>query len=397
VRVIFINRFYWPDEPATAQLLTDFAEACVAAGHEVIIVTSHPGKATVTRHETHRGVRIERVRSARTDRPGVVHKTIDFATFHLAAFVRLFALARRGDAIVALTDPPLIGITAAFVAALRGARLFHWVQDIYPEIAIELTGRRVLGIFKPFRNLAWRRADACITLGTDMAGVLVAAGVTREKIHVVSNWPPAGLQPQPPAAAAVLRAEWQLEHKFVVAYSGNLGRVHDLGPVLELAAALRDDPRIAFVFIGGGAQRAALEAEALERRLTNVQFRPPQPRAQLARALALGDVHLVTLRPGCERFVFPSKLYGLAAVGRPAIVIAPPACELSRLVVQHRFGVAFDRTAIPGLAAELRALAADPAACARLGMAAAEFARTVGDATAALARWPAPLGRAQAC
>ncbi len=30
-RIIFVNRFYWPDEPATAQLLTDLAEACTGA------------------------------------------------------------------------------------------------------------------------------------------------------------------------------------------------------------------------------------------------------------------------------------------------------------------------------------------------------------------------------
>ncbi len=397
MRVIFVNRFYWPDEPATAQLLTDFAEACVVAGHDVTVVTSHARHASVSTRETHRGVHIERVRSARADRPGVIHKTIDFATFHFAAFVRLLMLSRSGDAIVALTDPPLIGVTAALVAALRGARLFHWVQDIYPEIAIALTGRRALCVFMPVRNRAWRRADACITLGTDMASAVAAANVSPKRIHIVSNWPPAGLAPQPAAAAAVLRSEWHLEKKFVVVYSGNLGRVHDLGPVLELAAALRDDPRIAFVFIGGGAQRAALEAEASRHQLNNVQFRPPQPRAHLARSLALGDVHLVTLRPGCEHSVFPSKLYGIAAVGRPAIVIAPLACELSRIVVQHRFGRAFDRTAIPALAAELRTLAGDPAECARLGAAAAEFARSVGDAASALARWPTPLGRAQAC
>ena len=27
MRLVFVNRFYWPDEPATAQLLADLAEA----------------------------------------------------------------------------------------------------------------------------------------------------------------------------------------------------------------------------------------------------------------------------------------------------------------------------------------------------------------------------------
>src|SRR5207237_1247771 len=153
--------------------------------------------------------------------------------------------------------------------------------------------------------------DGCVTLGSDMAAVLADAGVAVKKISLAPNWAPAGLAPASANAAAALRDEWGLREKFVVAYSGNLGRVHDLDPVLDLADALRADARIAFVFVGSGAQRAALEAAATRRGLANVHFRPPQPRARLAESLAVGDVHLVTLRPDCARYVFPSKLYGV--------------------------------------------------------------------------------------
>ena len=112
--------------------------------------------------------------------------------------------------------------------------------------------------------------------------------------------------------------------------------------------------------------------------------------------MGVGDVHLVTLRPGCERYVFPSKLYGVAAVGRPVIVVAPSACELARLVAEHGFGRAFDRSAIAALATEIRTLAADPAECERRSAAAIRFAQA-HDATAARERWLALLRSAEAC
>jgi glycosyltransferase involved in cell wall biosynthesis len=169
--------------------------------------------------------------------------------------------------------------------------------------------------------------------------------------------------------------------------------VHDLTPVLAVAAALRDEPRIAFVFIGAGAQRAALQSEAARRGLTNVQFRPPQPRAQLSAALALGDVHLVTLLPGCARYVFPSKLAGVAAIGRPVVFIGPRDSEIARLVTApHReFGYAFERADTVAIAAAIGTLAHDPAACTRLGSAAAGFAAATGTAATAAARWHAWL------
>lgn len=397
VRTIFVNRFYWPDEPATAQLLTDLAEALAARGHDIVVIASHPGRADVPRTETRHGVRIVRVRSSRGGGAGFAGKALDFATFLGASIGQLLRTARRGDTLVAMTDPPLLAIGAWAVAGLRRARLIQWVQDIYPELAVELSGQRWLRLLLPLRNLAWCRADAGVTLGTDMAAVLVAAGVDRRKISVIANWAPAGLAPQPVGAADALRAEWGLAGKFVVAYSGNLGRVHDLAPVLALAAALGHDAGIAFVFIGAGAQRAALEAEAARLGLGHVQFRPAQPRARLAETLALGDAHLVTLRPGCERYVFPSKLSGVAAVGRPVIFIGPHQSELAQLVTGRGLGLAFDRTETTATAAAIRTLAASAADCARFGAAAARFAAESGGLDAAAARWHALLAPAKAC
>lgn len=390
MRAIFLNRFYWPDEPATAQLLTDLAEALAARGQTVVVITSHPGRADVPSTETRRGVQVIRIRGTRwASRHGVIGKAVDFGTFLFGALVKLLFTIRRGDSVIALTDPPLLGIGAWLVSALRGARLFHWVQDIYPEIAIELSGQRWLTVIRPLRNLAWRRADRCVTLGTDMAGVLTAAGVRPERLSIVPNWAPTGTALQPAHVAAALRVEWGLTGKFVVAYSGNLGRVHALEPVLAAAAALRDDPRIVFVFIGRGAQRPALEAEAARLGLPNVQFHPSQPRARLAETLALGDVHLVTLRPGCERYVFPSKLAGITAIGRPILFLGPPDCEVARLVTapDRTFGYAFGGAETPRIAAALRALSTDPATCARFASAALRSTDAIGGAETAAARW----------
>lgn len=386
LRFVFINRFYWPEEPATAQLLTDLAQALAAESHDVTVVTSRPGAGS-PRRETHNRVQIVRVRSTRWARHGLLGKAFDFASFYLGALLALARTARRGDIVVALTDPPLIGIGAWLVARVRGAKLVHWVQDIYPEIAIELTGHAWLRVLAPVRNLAWRRAEACVTLGDDMAGLIRATGVKAHQLTVVPNWAPSGLTAQPASAADALRQEWGLAGKFVVLYSGNLGRVHDLEPLLDVAEHLRAHAHIVLVFVGSGAQLPGLVAAASGRGLTNIQFRPPQPRASLATSLALGDVHLVTLRPGCERSVFPSKLYGIAAVGRPVFFVGPADCELARLVREQAFGRTFTRDGSRDLAHALGALAIAPVEREKLGQAAERFAARSGNAANAARRW----------
>ncbi len=386
-RVVFLNRFYWPDEPATAQLLTDLAEALAAAGREVVVITSRPGGSDFPRREQQRGVTILRVAATRLGHRGLPGKAADFVTFYLGALWQLGLFARRGDAIVALTDPPLLGVGAWLIARLRGARIFHWVQDIYPEVAVTLTGHRWLGLVRPLRNLAWRRSDGCVTLGADMAGVLTRAGIPPARIAISPNWAPAGLTVQLCDAADALRAEWQLTGKFIIAYSGNLGRVHDLAPLLDVAAALRDEANIALVFIGTGALRDRLEAQARSRGLANVHFFPPQPRARLAESLALGDLHLVTLAAGCESFVFPSKVYGVTAVGRPVIFIGPRDCEVARLVFGQGFGLAFAPGQTAAIAAAIRELRTGAGRLQQLGAAAAVFGRDHSGPTGATVIW----------
>src|SRR3954463_5999128 len=81
MRLIFVNRFYWPETPATGQLLTDLAEFLAASGHRVEVICSHPGTAGLPTDETRNGVAIHRVRSSRSTNTHLRNKAFDFGTF----------------------------------------------------------------------------------------------------------------------------------------------------------------------------------------------------------------------------------------------------------------------------------------------------------------------------
>jgi colanic acid biosynthesis glycosyl transferase WcaI len=389
-RVVFLNRFYWPEEPATAQLLTDLAEALAAGGHTVRVLTSHPGGGR-PETEIHNGVEIVRARSLRAGGRGTVAKALNWAAFFFAAIRRVTRDARPGDTLVLLTDPPLLAALAGPRAQARGARVVHWVQDIYPDLAQALGTGRGLGWLSGPRDRAWRLADACVAPGEDMAALIRERGVKADRVQTIPNWAPHGLTTSMETEISAQRSEWGVKSEFVVAYSGNLGRVHDLAPVIALADALRAEPEFVFLFIGDGAQRPRLEELARAHRLGNVRFLPPAPRARLAASLSAADAHLVTLRADCARFVFPSKLAGTAAVARPVLFIGPPGCEPARIVTSQGFGAAFPRESVTAMADALRAWHADPAMREALGRAAVDFATRKASLAIAVTRWQALL------
>lgn len=374
---VFVNRVYWPEEPATAQLLGDLAEGLASRGHRVTVITSRPPGGRAPRTELRNGVRIVRLPCTRLGRFHVVLRLLDFALFHLLLQLRLLVELQRGTTLAVWSDPPLAGVAAWPVAVLRSARLFHYAQDIYPEIAMRLSphplAARLLGLLRIPRDFVWRHSAGCVVLGSDMADLVRHRRLPADRVSILPNWAPHGLAEAEPEESAAFRASWGFGDELVVMYSGNIGRVHDLEPVLRLAERLRDAERIRFVFVGGGASRAPLEQEARRLSLENVRFLPAQPRSALASSLSAADLHLVTLKPGCESAVFPSKLYGVAAVGRPVLFIGPRDSEIGQLVASRHMGLAFERTELDSLAGALRLLASDPAARAELARNAGRF------------------------
>jgi glycosyltransferase involved in cell wall biosynthesis len=212
------------------------------------------------------------------------------------------------------------------------------------------------------RNAAFRSAAANVVLGERMAAVVAHAGAPADQVRVIPNW--ADMEAIRPVAAAdnPLRSAWGLDGKFVVCYSGNMGRVHEFDTILGAAERLAGKAEaIVFLFIGGGAQRRMIEDEVRRRGLTNVQFRPYQDRAGLSFSVGVGDVHLVSQRPEVEGYVFPSKLYGILAAGRPLVFIGDPQGEISALVNREGIGAAVRQGDAVGLADELLRLAGDAA------------------------------------
>ena len=390
-RVIFVNRVHWPSTEATAQLLTDLAEGLASRGWEIHVIAA--GEAPGPRH----GVTIHRTGTGERH-GGLVSRVLNFRRFTAAARHRLFTLARPGDVVVAMTDPPLLGAHLAPVAARLGARLVCWVQDIYPEIAAVHFGRAAGLLATPLRrqrDAAWRGAAAVVTLGEDMRTTVLRGGATAATAAVIPNWAPRELhQPAGAAEIAARRHAWGVEGKFTVAYSGNLGRVHEFATVLDAAARLRGVPDVAFVFIGRGPRFEEVARLTRERGLAHVRLLPPEPRERLASALAAPDAHFVTLRTAYAPLVYPSKLAGVLAAARPVLFVGPPGGDIGRLLDREGCGRAFAPGDATGLADTIVRWHASPGTVSELSRAARAVYEREFTFAAALDRWEQALHRA---
>lgn len=399
VRVIFANRFFHPDLSATSQMLSDLALRLPAAGVATHVVCSRqlydqPGARLAAREQV-RGIEVHRVWSTRFGRGHLAGRVVDYLSFYAAATVRLLLLARRGDILVMKTDPPLLSVVGSAVAAARGAMLVNWLQDVFPEVATRLYGRAmprwVAGCVRWLRDRSLRKARINVVLGPGMSAFVGSRGVAPGRVRLIENWADgASLRPIAPATSR-LRRELGLTDRFVVAYSGNLGRAHEFETFLGAAEALRGDPRFAFLMIGDGARAGELRAQVAARRLTSFTFAPYQRRETLADSLGAADVHLVCLRPELEGLIVPSKTYGVLAAGRPAVFIGDPLGDTATVLREGRCGLSVQSGDAAGLAHALQSLQADATTVQAMGERARELFESRFSVDGAVSKWLAVL------
>jgi putative colanic acid biosynthesis glycosyltransferase WcaI len=364
MKVLLLNQFFHPDIAPTAQIATELAEDLVRNGIQITALASrgsYLGGAKLPSRASYRGIDIVRLGATSFGKRTSMHRAMDYASFCASAALKLSTLPRH-DALIVLTTPPLIAGIALIAKGLKGTPLVHWVQDLYPDVAVAFGALAPRSLatrgMQAISRAVMRRADAVVALGKEMRDRCVAAGAAPERTFVVPNWSdPASLQPVPHHANS-LRSVLANGARTLVMYSGNMGRAHDVATLLAAARLLRGRPDIVFVYAGEGAKRADVECAARE--LPNVRLVPYQPRERLSESLSAADVHLIALSPEIEGLIEPSKLYGVMAVGRPAVFVGPPKSEVARTIEHERCGCVIANGDAEGVAAAVRMMADDP-------------------------------------
>src|SRR5436190_5864692 len=177
LRVIFVNRYFYPDHSATSQMASDLAFHLASRGWEVGVITSRqrydePG-ARLAAREIVRGVAVRRVWSTTFGRHFLPGRAVDYATFYLSAMLAM--MNERRATIVAMTDPPMMSVVSVGAAALgRAARpwasaptLVNWLQDLFPDVATAL-GMRVPRLVRLIRDWSLRKAKVNVVIGESM-------------------------------------------------------------------------------------------------------------------------------------------------------------------------------------------------------------------------------------
>ena len=364
--------FIRPDDPGGTRHY-ELARHLIARGHRVTILAGT--RSYLTGAPIARGARevlapgLEIVRCGSVGR---VHgnfawRTLDFLTF---TWTSLLAGLRLDPAdLVWATSPPLLQAASAWAIA-RSQRL-PWVfevRDLWPAFAIQvgvLRNRLLIALSLWLEQFLYRRADRVVVNSPGFRPHVKERGVDESRLTLIPNGVEAGMF-DPAAGGSSFRAAHALGKRFVAVYAGAHGLSNDLGVVLQAAGELREERGIAFVFVGDGKEKPALEARAKAEGLNNVLFLPPVAKEEMADVLAAADCGIAILKPlPLYATTYPNKVFDYMAAGRPVVLAVDGV--IRQLVEEAGAGVFVPPGDGPALAGAIRRLAADRAAARRMG------------------------------
>ena len=347
-RIYFLTQYFYPDVASTGQLLTELAEDLAQYGFEINILTAQPSYAKYKQcpnKENYRGIYIYRVRSTHFSKNSKMGRILNMLSFYFSIFFSLLFRPLKSGIFLIVTNPPFLPFMGILLKKLKKKPYILLIHDVYPDIAVKLgylsPKSIVVRLWDRFNRIAFNNAEKIIVLGNCMKEVIAKkldkSSQSKDKIEVIPNWADGNKIHPVPKASNWFLEKYELNNKFVVLYSGNLGLFHPLETIIYAADNLKDKDML-FLFIGEGGKKSALQRMVAERELKNVMFLPYQDKEVLAYSLSSGDIAIIAMEKDIKGLGVPSKLYSLLAAGRPILALVEEGSEVDLVVKEANCG-----------------------------------------------------------
>lgn len=352
MKLLLLPPYFTPESQSSSLLDHHRYEAFANANIEMILYTPTPTRGVT---EDVRNEYKSRKRESMYDqkmsvvRYSLMHEgknPICRALRYFLGFVKQYYYGRSQkhiDCIFLVSTPPIQGLLGGFLKNKHNVPFVYNVQDIFPDSLVGTGFAKKGGILwkigSVISNYAYRKADRIIVISQDFKKNLIAKGVPEGKIEVVYNWVdedavvPVAKEDNP------LFEEFGISRdKFHVVYAGNLGNAQNIDVIIDAADVLKDEKNVEFLIFGTGGLKNQYVEKVKGLQLDNVKFFPLQPMERVSQVYGLGDVCVVSCKPGLGGAAMPSKMLSIMSAGR-AVVASFDKGELTYILENHNCGM----------------------------------------------------------
>lgn len=360
-KILIYAHYYTPDTASTGQILRELAEGMLDKFDITVIcvVPSYLGtiedkyKAQKFYKENINGVKVLRIRVPEFTKASKKSRVKNIVSYFLSAMEATCRVGKM-DYVLSISQPPILGgLLGVWGKWIKHAKYIYNIQDFNPEqiIAVGYTKNKLItNVMMWFDKFSCRQSDLIITVGRDLVETVRNRfqGEKVPKTVMINNWiDEKEIYPLEETHSKVLafRKKYDLDGKFVIMYSGNIGLYYDLENLIKVIQRFgpntktKDGREVVFAFVGAGSVLEALKNYVKKNDMHNVVFIPYQDKADLIYSLNAGDVHWCVNAKGIKGVSCPSKAYGIMAAGKPILGVLESGSEVRCLIEDTQDGL----------------------------------------------------------
>lgn len=360
-KLLIYAHYYIPDVASTGQIIKELAEGMLDTFDITVIcvVPSYTGnieekyKKQKYYKENINGVNVIRIRVPEFTKSNKKSRIKNILSYFFGAIGATFKVGKQ-DYIFSISQPPILGgLLGVFGKWIKHAKYIYNIQDFNPEQtkAVKYSENKLITNLMMFLDkFSCKRSNLIITVGRDLVETVNKRFNNKKvpKTILINNWiDEKEIYPLNNDNEKVqeFKKKYNLENKFIIMYSGNIGLYYDLENIFKVIEKIKPGTKttngqeVMFAFIGEGTIFEKLKKYKEEKKMDNVTFIPYQDKKDLIYSLNSANVHFCINAKGIKGVSCPSKYYGIAAVGKPILGVLEEGTEIRLLIEKNNGGL----------------------------------------------------------
>lgn len=378
--IIYLVQYFPPEKASGLQLVEDLLEGFAKYKWKVCVFTPTPTRGVTNKQrKEYAKKRIEEkfdgnliIRRMHLYREGrsFFARALRYMIFSIECFWK--AVTVPADFIFTGSGPPTQGVVVGLAKKISHKKVIYNLQDIFPDSLITSgicnEDSILIKIGCIIENFTYRNADHIITITDDMKKNVVKKGVSPEKVSVIRNWIDVNkIVPIAPKSNTLIKELGLPENKFYVVYAGNLGKVQGVDVLVRAAEKLKLNKDIQFIIFGNGSEEDKIRTLIDEQRLDNISLYPLQSSERISEVYSLGNVCVISCKPGTGESGMPSKTWTIMATGTPIIASFDLNSEMEKTISEAKCGICVNSGEPEALAKAICEISMNPELAMKMG------------------------------
>lgn len=317
---ILVDDYLPSSTKVAAKMLHELAQAFLAEGHEVSVVTPNSDLSASVKVSSVDGVEVVQFRAGNVKSPNKIIRAINELLMSFTAWRRLSGYFQKNHCDLVVYYSPSIFFSGLVqrLKKLWGCPSYLVLRDIFPGWAVDqgliVSGSLIHRFFEYFERKNYDAADKIGLQSMKNLELFNQRFSSRYNTECLYNWASTNIdKPQ----TSGLREKYSLQDKVIYFYGGNMGSAQDMMNLVRLAKSMESESNAHFVFVGSGDEYHLVERAAKES--SNILVLPSVGQAAFLSLLSASDVGLFSLSSKHTAHNFPGKLLSYVQLSKPIL------------------------------------------------------------------------------